>query len=602
MIIPTTQQKLAGLRALLRSADLDGLLVGSADEHLNEYLPEARKRREWLTGFTGSVGEALVSHEQAWLWVDSRYYEQADQQINPKDITVIKLGLPQQPTLYEHLETLGQGFRLGVDPNTVSVEAYQSFIKHGKVGGICLVPTPQNWVDQLKQQLDPRIQVTFADQPVIGVPSEVAGASVVEKLIQVRQLLTQKHVGVLPITKLDQIAWLFNLRGSDIPYNPVFISYALVTQDQAALFTNLARLSDSVRDQLDQAHIQFHPYDHYTQYLKDWVLQYGPLGVDPRHTTQGTVTAVADTAILEIEHPVEKLKARKNQVEIDHMRQANRQASRAKIRTLAWIDHQLRQGQPLNELDVATRIERYYQEEPGWQGLSFNTIAATGANSSIVHYGTPRSDQWLKSGHLLLLDSGSQFWGGTTDDTRTLAIGTPSDLQKHRYTEVLKAHIHCATQQFPVNTTGPQLDGIARWSMWQSGLDYGHGTGHGVGAFLNVHEGPNGINKRAHAVLEPGMINSVEPGFYEPGWGGIRLENLCVVAELPEREGWLHFQPLTWIPFELSLIDWDRISPFHQSWLDTYHQHVFELFVDTLNAQEQAWLQQACASTSAVMV
>ncbi len=590
-----THSKLEALRDLLRSVDLDGLLVLHADEHLNEYLPQHRRRREWLTGFTGSAGDVLISLGQAWLTVDSRYFEQAEQQVNRDDFTLIKLDQPQEPTLEDTIEGLGSGFRLGVDPFTITVSRYQELADQAEAGGVIMVPTPTNWIDQLRaswEKTDPSHDL--AAQPVVALSETVTGASIQDKLQQVREQMAKKRVQVLPVTKLDQIAWLFNLRGSDIPYNPVFIAYAVITPEEGILCTRMDRLTDSAQAALETAGIQIEPYEAYAEILIQAADRYGRVGVDPKRTTQGTVTILAGRANREMDHPIEALKACKNAVELDRMRQANQQASRAKIRTLAWIEAQLQQGQRLSEADVAARIEHYYAQEPHWRGLSFNSIAATGAHSSIVHYGTPDPNTWLEPGQLLLIDSGSHYEGGTTDDTRTVMIGDPTLLQRQRYTEVLKAHIQCASQRFPLATPGTLLDGITRSNLWQVGMNYGHGTGHGVGAYLNVHEGPNGISRRSHAKLKAGMITSIEPGYYEPGWGGIRIENLCEIQTVPDQEDWLQFKPLTWIPFDQTLIDETLLTSDQREWIRTYHQQVYELHAETLNDQELDWLRRAC--------
>lgn len=500
--------RLQQLRQLLREQDLDGFWVPSADEHLNEYLPEHRKRRQWITGFTGSVGDALITRDRAWLWVDPRYHEQAEREVDPNLFTVIKGGLPNQPSLMEIVEELGSGFRLGVDPFTVAVATYRQLQAHAQAGGVLLIPVMENLVDKLAQGSAP---VAPFDRPIDSVPTHLSGATPAEKLAQVRQEMRRKRVGLLPLTKLDQVAWLFNLRGSDIPYNPVFWAYALVSPDRAALFTDLERLSPPSRQFLAEAGVELWPYETYSQQLPQWAKSYAPVGLDPKQTTQGTQELLQDASCRELEHPVEALKAVKNPTELEQMRLANRKASRAKIRTLAWIDRQIQQGIPISEADVAAIMEAHYREEGEWVGLSFNTIAGAGANSSIIHYSTPDPQKLLQPGELFLLDSGSHYLGGTTDDTRTVWIGPqPADpLCKRRYTEVLKAHIQCARQIFPPDTYGVSLDGIARSTLWQAGLDYGHGTGHGVGAFLNVHEGPNGIHRRASTPLKVGMINSI---------------------------------------------------------------------------------------------
>jgi Xaa-Pro aminopeptidase len=585
--------RLQQLRQLLREQDLDGFWVPSADEHLNEYLPEHRKRRQWITGFTGSVGDALITRDRAWLWVDPRYHEQAEREVDPNLLTVIKGGLPNQPSLMEIVEELGSGFRLGVDPFTVAVATYRQLQAHAQAGGVLLIPVMENLVDKLAQGSAP---VAPFDRPIDSVPTHLSGATPAEKLAQVRQEMRRKRVGLLPLTKLDQVAWLFNLRGSDIPYNPVFWAYALVSLDRAALFTDLERLSPPSRQFLAEAGVELWPYETYSQQLPQWAKSYAPVGLDPKQTTQGTQELLQDASCRELEHPVEALKAVKNPTELEQMRRANRKASRAKIRTLAWIDRQIQQGIPISEADVAAIMEAHYREEGEWVGLSFNTIAGAGANSSIIHYSTPDPQKLLQPGELFLLDSGSHYLGGTTDDTRTVWIGPqPADpLCKRRYTEVLKAHIQCARQIFPPDTYGVSLDGIARSTLWQAGLDYGHGTGHGVGAFLNVHEGPNGIHRRASTPLKVGMINSIEPGYYQPGWGGIRLENLYEVIAIPEPEGWMGFRSLTWIPFDGRLIDWELLNEAQRAWLDEYHRQVYAMHHATLPEQDAAWLKCAC--------
>ncbi|MGQ9836902.1 MAG: aminopeptidase P family protein [Cyanobacteriota bacterium] len=593
--------RLQQLRQLLHQKGLDGFLVPSADEHLNEYLPENRKRRQWITGFTGSAGDALVGREKAWLLVDPRYHEQAEQEVDLSLFTLIKSGLPDQPSLLELVEGLGSGFRLGVDPFTVSVATYRQLKTHTQAGGVLLIPTSENLIDLVQQGLEssPKVAEGKAKpfgEPIYALPLSLSGATVAEKLAQVRQQMQQKRVGLLPLTKLDQVAWLFNLRGSDIPYNPVFWAYGLVSTQKAALFTDIERLSPEAQSSLQEAGIEILPYHSYAEQLQLWARSNAPVGLDPKHTTQGTQNLLQEVVCRDLDHPVEILKAIKNAVELEQMRRANRMASRAKIRTLAWIDRQIQQGIPISEADVAATLKRHYQEEGHWRGLSFNTIAGAGANSSIIHYGTPNPNKFLQTGELLLLDSGSQYEGGTTDDTRTIWIGQgeADPLHRYRYTEVLKAHIECARQIFPPDTYGAALDGIARSSLWHAGLDYGHGTGHGVGAFLNVHEGPNGIHRRANTALKVGMINSIEPGYYLPGWGGIRIENLYEVVAIPEPEGWMGFRSLTWIPFERRLIDWARLDEAQTAWIHRYHQQVYELHHTTLEKEDAAWLEQAC--------
>ncbi len=627
--VQNVREKFADLRAFFQEDVLDAYLIPSADEHLNEYLPAAKQRRVWVSGFTGSAGDLLLGRQQAWLFVDSRYYEQADLEVDAGLIQVCKVGLDDHKTLEETLEALGKAatekgkaFRLGLDPFTLSVSQYRELKKRLEPWGVALISLHQNLVDRVRlldfwSERDPIPAI--AHSKVFAVPADLTGETVAGKLTRVREEMAKKNTQILPVTKLDQIAWLFNLRGWDIPYNPVFIAYALVTTDQAWLFTNIDRIEPAIREDL-AAHVTLLPYEQYGDTVRSLISQLSPCRVllDPRRSTMGTYELVNAQShkgkIVEADNPIEGMKARKNEVELAQMQQANLKASCAKTRTLKWLADELAAGHSLTEADVAAAIERFYAAAAGFQGLSFNTIAGAGANSSIVHYGTPDPKRTLQPGDLLLLDSGAQYAAGTTDDTRTVVIGEPTPAQIERYTEVLKAHINCAMQRFPKGTTGAQLDGITRSTLWFAGLDYGHGTGHGVGTFLNVHEGPNGISKRVNEALSPGMVTSVEPGYYEPEWGGIRLENLYVVKDLaattPSDAGqqltpnqptddkpkmsWYGLESLTYIPFDNRLIDLNRLDARQRQWLTAYYQAIVEKLSSYLTQEEMTWLEATC--------
>ncbi|MGC8712470.1 MAG: aminopeptidase P family protein [Leptodesmis sp.] len=611
--------KLAALRSLLIAQNVDAYLIPSADEHLNEYLPEAKQRRKWISGFTGSAGDFLVGQEQSWLFADSRYYEQAELETDASLIQVSKVGLDDHKTLEETLEALGREavaagktLRLGYDPFTLSIHQFRELQKRLEPCGVVLVAIADNLVDQVREQqpwADAEPVADYASSKLFYLSDTFTGESVEKKLERLREKLKNSGTDILPITKLDQIAWLFNLRGWDVPYNPVFIAYAIVTAKKAFLFTNLNRIAINIHQALEP-YVTLLPYAQYAGTLKSLLTPSSWVLIDPKRTTMGTYQLLKSSAgrllckISETANPIEGMKARKNATEIEQMQQANLQASRAKTRTIYWIMQQLAAGQSLTEAEVAATVERNYAEEADFQGLSFNTIAGSGANSSIVHYGTPNPEKVLQPGEFLLLDSGAQYASGTTDDTRTIVIGDPTPEQIERYTEVLKAHINCAMQKFPKGTTGAQLDGITRSTLWYAGLDYGHGTGHGVGAFLNVHEGPNGISKQVSEPLEPGMVTSIEPGYYKPGWGGIRIENLYVVKELPKADNssdnedaltWYGFESLTYIPFDQRLIDCDRLDARQRQWLETYYQTVLDKLTPLLNAAEAAWLHQICS-------
>jgi len=603
-------QKFVALRSQLAKHQLDAYFVPSADEHLNEYLPEAKQRRQWISGFNGSAGDFLISTNQAWVFVDSRYYEQADMQVDANLQKVCKVGLEDHQTIEEVLEELGQKavnrsqtFRLGIDPFTITVAQYRRFLSRLSLSGIEIIPIIDNLVDAVRSQspfAESEPLLPFGDQPVIVLPESITGESLAKKLERVREAMGKKKATILPVTKLDQIAWLYNLRGRDVECNPVFISYAIITQNDAYLFTNTSRLDHAVRQSLaDQ--VQILEYEQYIPTLRSLISDNSRVLLAIAQTTFGTYLQLKEVnaKIIDAEHPVEIFKAHKNSVEIAQMQEANLKASWAKTLTLKWIEEQTNAGNIISERDVANTIEGLYKQQEGFVELSFPTIAGAGANGSIVHYSNPNPACKLLNGDLLLLDSGSQFYGGTTDDTRSISIGKPTTEQRDRYTEVLKSHINCAMQKFPKGTTGSQIDGIARSSLWQSGLDYGHGTGHGVGVFLNVHEGPNGISKGVSQSLDLGTVNSIEPGYYQPKWGGIRLENLYFVKQVPEHIPnpipWYEFESLTYIPFDKKLIDRDKLNSQQIEWLENYYALVVDKLSPMLTEAEILWLKQACS-------
>lgn len=584
-----TQTRLSHLREHLKSANLDVYLVPSADEHLNEYLPAAKCRREWLSGFTGSVGDLLVGREHCWLFVDSRYYEQAEKEVNGQYITVCKLGLPGEANLQETLESMAKSGKLsiGFDPWVTALGSFRTLKKQLERYGVDWVATAENLVDQVwKQSGIPN----FPQSEIFALSDQISGESTASKLTRVREVLKRHGANLLPIIKLDQIAWLFNLRGQDIPYNPVFIGYALIAPEKTYLFTECARIDAAIRSSFAEV-VEFLPYENFSKTLKNLLSENTAALIDPNQITVGAYQLLDHDhiAVIELPSPVDAMKGRKNATELEQMRLANLKASLAKTLAIKTIDETLTTGQRLSEKEIADCVEQQYSQLEGFAGLSFNTIAALGANASIVHYSKPSASRFSEPSELILLDSGAQFWGGTTDDTRTLTTGKPTPRQIFCYTQVLRAHINCAMQRFPKGTLGSQLDGITRSCLWLAGLNYGHGTGHGVGAFLNVHEGPHGINPRALTPLEPGMITSIEPGFYASEWGGIRLENLYIVTEV--EPNWCGFEPLTYIPFDRKLIDLAYFDTHQLQWLKNYYAAVVEKLSSLLDVTQMDWLR-----------
>ncbi len=595
----TVAARLASLRRLMAERKVDVYLVPSADEHQNEYLPAYKRRREAITGFSGSAGDAAVCGADAHLWVDSRYHLQAGQEVNARQFQVHKLGNADVKDWYGWLSGFEQAHgavRVGFDPYLISLrvaERLQAALKHAQSA---LVPLEGNLIDAVWTDRPPA-----PGSPVYALPESLTGEAVSDKLARVRAAMEQAGAAALVLTKLDEVAWLTNLRGGDIPYNPVFEGYLLVRREGAVCFTDNP-VPAAVRTALERQ-VRFRPYVELAAGLAEAIagLKGARLWLDRDATSHGVRLLAGEAPVLlDAPNPVVRLKAVKNPVEIDRAFQSHLSSGAAKVRSFSRVRSLLAEGQRISEADYAQMLQEEYEREEGFAQLSFNTIAAFGENGAVVHYGTPDPGKHLQPGGLLLVDSGIQALGATTDDTRTIAIGTPTPQQRERYTVVLRAHIRLALQVFPEGTTGQMLDAVARSPLWNQGLDYGHGTGHGVGAFLNVHEGPQSISLRGTVALEPGMIVSNEPGYYRAGWGGIRLENLYVVEEAlglaphPGGKRWLRFHPLTLIPFDRDLIEWQALAGEEQAWLTDYHRRVWEALAPRLAEPHRHWLHEAC--------
>lgn len=591
--------RLAALFQRLAEYQVDAYLVPSADAHLNEYVPIYQRRREAITGFSGSAGDALLCPEGSHLFVDSRYYLQADQEVDPAYFRVHKVGMAGAYTLtgwLTEMEKQRGRLRVGFDPFVVSTEAHAAYAKALQAAGSALVPITPNLVDAVWDD-----RPAPPAQPIYALPDEITGRSVADKLTAIREQMAQAGADALILTKLDEIAWVTNLRGSDVSHNPVFEAYLVIERERATCFTRVAPPAEVQHALATQ--IIFEDYSAYPEAVRR--LGASPaltVWLDAAGTTMGTRLLLAETQRLHTaRNPVVLMKAVKNAAEIAAMRNAHVRAAAAKIRSLARLERQLAVGERVSELAYAEMLHEEYASEAGFRDLSFTTIAAAGPNGAIVHYSQASPEIALRAGELFLVDSGVQVLGGTTDDTRTISIGSPTERQRRLYTLVLRCHIALAQQKFPEGTSGLVLDALARAHMWNAGLDYGHGTGHGVGAFLNVHEGPQRLGPRgSEEPLQPGMVVSNEPGYYEEGWGGIRLENLYVVVPdddmppHPSGKRWLRFDPLTLIPFDKRLIDWTQLSDSECAWLERYHQQVEETISPLLNETDRAWLQDAC--------
>ena len=603
----TVSLRLEALSSRLKELELDAFVVPSSDVHLNEYAPRHHARREAITGFTGSAGDALVTQGGVDLFVDSRYYIQADQQTGQADkqangstIRVHKVGLSGGHTLSEWLTEMEktQGpLRVGFFPSVVSMAAHKAYGQALKSSESKLVPIEQDLVASVWDDRPP----APATRP-FALPESLTGRSAQDKLSAVRKEMRDSRAWALVVTRLDEIAWLTNLRGADVEHNPVFEAYLLLTEAQALCFVHV-RPDAAALPSLGGA-VEFLPYGEYQARLKTVAAQAkGKIWIDPAGTTMGTRLLLPQgDGVHESRSPIVFMKAIKNQVELEAARAAHLHSAAAKIRSLAATQRAMDLGRTVSEKSYADLLYAEYRSEPGFHDLSFTTIAAAGADAAVVHYAEASADIPVKLHEMFLVDSGIQLAGATTDDTRTVCFGQPDRRQQELFTLVLKGHIHLARQRFPEGTTGSLLDAYARGPLWDRGLDYGHGTGHGVGAFLNVHEGPHSISpRRSDEGFKAGMIVSDEPGYYEQGWGGIRLENLLVAVEdmslpnHPSGRPWLRFEVLTLIPFDKKLIAWDLLLPEDVSWLREYHRRVWQTIGPLLvDAADCAWLKDSC--------
>jgi Xaa-Pro aminopeptidase len=588
------RKRLDLLRAELQRLDLSGFLVPHSDEHQSEYLPPSAERLAWLTGFTGSAGMAIVLKEEAALFVDGRYTLQAQVQTDPDAWRTEHL-IDSPPAKW--LSTrLTPGDRLGYDPKLMTIAEVRRFGEVAKAAGAELVSIEENPVDRIwsDRPSPPLGEVTLH-------PIEFAGVDATAKVARLKTIVADRKADAAVLSAADSVAWAFNIRGRDIAHNPAPLAFAILPREGIpTLYLDGRKLSNAVRDALAGLADIREPGD-FGKGLRALGKSGARVVVDPQATTAwiaqqiraggGTIVEGADPAALP--------KARKNAVELEGARRAHVRDGAAMVRFLAWLD---RNAPPngLDEIAAAQKLEELRIETARRDGadladISFDTISGAGPNGAIVHYRVTRqTSRRLVAGMLYLVDSGGQYRDGTTDITRTVPIGTPTEEMRDRFTRVLKGHIAIAAARFPVGTTGAQIDALARSALWQAGLDYEHGTGHGVGSFLSVHEGPARISKLGHAPLEPGMILSNEPGYYKAGSFGIRIENLLAV-ELPKEiaggdKPMLGFETITLAPIDRRLVLPDLLTSQETAWLNAYHARLLPALNRLLDAEDRAWL------------
>jgi Xaa-Pro aminopeptidase len=587
-------ERVKSLQREMKARRLKGFLVPHSDEHQDEFLSPSAERLAWLTGFTGSAGVAIVLEKGAGLFVDGRYILQARAQTDASLFEVMQT--PDAKPSAWIAEKLGKGAAVGYDPSLHTIKEIERLTETLGKAAIKLVPVDANLVD-LAWQDRPK------PSPASIVPHgiEFAGKSAQEKIRDVQADLHEQQVDAVLLTLLDSIAWLFNIRGGDLRHTPVAIAFAIVpASGRPTLFIDAAKVGDNVKGEL-RDYVDLADPAALVDRLKALGEAKARVRLDPESAPMrfAQLLKAEGAQFVPGQDPCIHPKAIKNEVEIKGARAAHLRDGLAMARFLAWLDEVAESGR-VDEIIAAVKLEDCRRESGQLKDIAFDTISAAGPNGAIVHYRpTTKGKSTLKSGMLYLIDSGAQYREGTTDVTRTVAIGAPTAEMKRHYGLVLKAHIAIATARFPKGTRGQDLDPFARRPLWQAGLDFDHGTGHGVGSYLSVHEGPQRLSRLGTAELEPGMILSNEPGYYLEGRYGIRLENLVLVTPLEKIKGgtreMMGFETLTLVPFDRRLIEPKQLLPFELAWLNAYHAWVRREIEPILLSDDRAWLRHATA-------
>lgn len=588
----TINERLAALREVMRREHLGAFVFPSTDPHSGEYVPDYWKGREWITGFDGSAGTAVVTMNSAAMWTDSRYFIAAAEQLAGTEFELMKLRMPGTPTIAEWLagelrESSNTEVALDGMVNTYNeVNSLKTELR--KVGGFTL-----------RTNFDPLKEI-WKDRPEIPVdavkiqPLELAGEETINKLVRIRRALRTLHADGTLLSTLDDIAWTLNLRGTDVRCNPVFVAYLLISDTQTTLYINKVKLTREVSAYLSAQGITVDDYENVSKGLKNYA-EYNIL-LDPDTTNYTLARQVSCPEVLFETSPVPALKAVKNEAEIRGFHSAMLKDGIAMVKFLKWLRPAVEAGGQ-TEMSLNERLTALRAEQPLFRGVSFDSIVGYEAHGAIVHYeATPVTDAPIKPCGLVLIDSGAQYEDGTTDITRTIALGEITPEQRHVYTLVLKGHIQLSMCKFPEGTTGTQLDIMARQAMWREGYNYFHGTGHGVGAYLNVHEGPQQIRMEwRSAPFREGMTITDEPGLYLEGQFGVRIENtlLTVPYRSTEFGAFLQFIPLTLCPIDTAPIDVTLLTDEELSWLNAYHDTVCATLAPHLDAAEKVWLEAA---------
>jgi len=583
--------RLQNLRDTIVQQNLSGFLVPMEDEYQSEYVPDSAQRIRFLSGFTGSAGFIIVLANTAAFFTDGRYTLQASQQVPADLYTILDSGVTPPTKWLE--ENTTKDMRIGYDPWLHTADYVERLKKAVSKAGVELIPTSANLVDSIWHN-----RPALPAEPVFAYDLTYAGKKSTDKRMALADDLKKRGLAAAVITDPASVAWLLNVRGNDVPNTPLPLSFAILyASGKVMWFVAAVKITQGLAQHLG-GDVSIEDPGQFIHALTQLAKESQPIRIDSAEAASAIVERLrVSGAKLDFgEDPCVLPKACKNPVEIEGMQAAHRRDGAALVKFFTWLETEVAGG-TVTELSAEEKLAACRKENNLYRGLSFDTIAGFGGHGAIVHYrATTASNGRLEPGNLFLLDSGGQYLDGTTDVTRTVAIGAPTTEMRDRFTRVLKGHIALASIRFPEGTTGAELDALARQYLWGAGLDYNHGTGHGVGSFLGVHEGPQGISKRNRVPLKPGMVVSNEPGFYKTGQYGIRIENLQVVTEIvglnAERK-MLGFEPLTLCPIDRRLIDVGMLTKDELNWLNAYHTRVHEALRPMLDAESSAWLVDA---------
>ncbi len=580
-------ERITALREVMTQHHIDAYLIPTSDPHMSEYPADCWKYREWISGFNGSAGTIVITAKKAGLWTDSRYFLQASNQLEGTGIELYKLMLPETPSITDFLlNELQEGDTVGLNGETYSIIEAQTLESTLSKKGISL-NSNLSLIDSLWKD-----RPAIPNAPMFEMPIELSGQSIEDKIIEINKMLHKAGADCTILSALDEIAWTFNIRGTDVTYNPVVISYAFISEKENVLFVNPKKLPIGIGEHLKQNGVMLADYGMLTTYLSRLPENYRVL-IDGKRTNVAIYNALPKSCtLIDSISPANHLKSIKNDTEIKGFRNAVLKDGIAISKFFFWLEKQLNTGEKVTELSAAAKLTALRSEQPQYIMDSFASISSYGPHGAIVHYSpTPKTDAELQTDSLYLIDSGAQYLDGTTDITRTIALcEEPTEQMKKDFTRALKGTISIAKCKFPTGTRGCQIDAFARKALWDAGINYLHGTGHGIGHCLNVHEGPQSIRMEENpVVLKPGMVISDEPALYRPGEYGIRTENMVLVREDSETEfgKFLSFETLTLCYIDTKLVIPSMLSAREHAWLNKYHQMVYELISPHLNEEEK---------------